>query len=314
MLLRSEFLKSSRAEVSYDDTVDAMLDKTGLGWSVEKRPLFYADENGKRHETNKMAIVRSDTYEHLGSASENWKPVQNRDIVSFFKTFADEGGARICRLGNVREGRGIWALAEIDSTFNVGGGDEVKGFILLSSWHEPGRATKICTTPIRVWCDNALVRAYDESNAKYSQTHRYEFDFMQAREAVGFAKEEMNQFQIEARKLKTIEMSEYKTLRVLADEFTIDASEKRTASEIAKEMERDEEARPLIIKQLMESYHKAPGATPGNAWGVLNAVTHWCDHVAGHNANGHTRFDRAFFGNRAKSKNSVKSTLLAMAA
>jgi hypothetical protein len=56
---------------------------------------------------------------------------------------------------------------------------------------------------------------------------------------------------------------------------------------------------------------KAPGATPGNGWGVLNGVTYWADHMAGREAD--ARMFRSWLGHTGQRKQAVKEELLAMA-
>ena len=65
-----------------------------------------------------------------------------------------------------------------------------------------------------------------------------------------------------------------------------------------------------VLQQVLLSHAKAPGATPGNGWGTLNAVTHWADHVAGREAD--ARLFRSWFGHTGRIKEQVKTDLLDM--
>lgn len=61
------------------------------------------------------------------------------------------------------------------------------------------------------------------------------------------------------------------------------------------------------LETLKESYYNAPGASVGNAYGLINGVTHYLDHARGSNAN--SRMSSAWFGQGA----SVKQRALEMA-
>ncbi len=113
-------------------------------------------------------------------------------------------------------------------------------------------------------------------------------------------------FEREAQKLSKLKFSEEEAHKFLARQFVDDVSE-----EVLDALIKNEDQQPLQLRQVLHSYVKAPGAAPGTGWGVLNAVTHWADHVAGNKAS--TRFDKAMFGVNAKLKNRVANELLELA-
>jgi hypothetical protein len=49
------------------------------------------------------------------------------------------------------------------------------------------------------------------------------------------------------------------------------------------------------VDRIVELAHKAPGATPGNLWGGLNAVTYWASHERGRSED--ARQNALLFGN-----------------
>ena len=303
----SDFNKNAKIELKKGDSVDAILSKANLNWDVQQIDAFINFE-GKKTSIGRKALIRSDNGKVLTVTGPNWKPVQNRDIVKFFKDFSDETGSKLERIGQIRGGRGIWAQASIGSDFKLAGGDEVKGYVILSSFHAVGHATSVMTSATRLWCDNSLAMAFKESKDKYRQNHMAEFEFSAAREAVGFAKEEIVKFSLEAKALKQLKMSEFETVRLFAQQFV--EEEKDKLDESVKAMMENEELQPLRLKQVLHSYVKAPGASVGNGWGALNAITHWADHVAGSDAE--ARFNRATFGDNSRLKQQVKKQLLEM--
>jgi hypothetical protein len=59
----------------------------------------------------------------------------------------------------------------------------------------------------------------------------------------------------------------------------------------------------------MLAYDKAPGAEPGNGWGVLNAVTYYADHIASRTAD--KRLANSWMGKTGNQKQQVLKALLA---
>ena len=310
MLMTSDFAPGDRSKVEINpkDSIDTMLEKTGLNWDVEQKDMFYSFGD-KKLMAGKKALVRSDNGKLLTVSGPNWKPVQNRDIVKMFKEFSDEGGASLERIGQIRGGRGIWGMAKINSNFTLAGDDTVEGYVLLASFHEVGNTTKLMTVANRIWCDNALPRSEANAKSKYIQNHSNHFNFTKAKEAIGFAKEEMAEMALEAKALKSLKMSEFETVRLFASHFVEEEGDR--LDEITTRMINDEREQPLAVRQILHSYYKAPGASQNNGWGALNAITHWADHTAGSKPD--TRLDKATFGSNAKLKTDIKRELLAMA-
>lgn len=300
-------LNSNLTVLKPNDSVDAILKKANLGWEVVQRDLF-AEFEGKKVNAGRKALMRADTGDVLTVTGPNWKPIQNRAMVEFFKTFADEGGATIESVRTLRGGRGLFATLDIKADFELDGHDKVKGLIGIASFHQVGNATTMMSMSSRLVCENQLENFFKKSDAKYRQNHLSEFDFQAARDTVTAAKETLMKFAAEAKALKKFKMSEIEVLKLFASHFV--KEEGLHLEGLVNRMQNEEREQPLPVRQLMHSYAKAPGASPGDAWGALNAVTHWADHVAGTSAD--ARFNRATFGANARLKQAVKAELLEM--
>jgi hypothetical protein len=66
------------------------------------------------------------------------------------------------------------------------------------------------------------------------------------------------------------------------------------------------------IKAIMYANENAPGADPTTAWGLLNAVTYYSDHVASRSVD--KRMYNAWFGKTANHKEKILNPLVSMAA
>ena len=163
-------------KVPNDISPEQMLVTAGLDWQVVKKPLFYQDSEGKTKATNKVAIVRDTDDKLMTVVSKEWNPVQNLEAFKFFDDFVKGGDMEMHTAGSLRDGKMVWAMAQIKDSFELFGGDKVDGYLLFSNPHEFGRSIDIRFTPIRVVCNNTLSFALEqEANHFVKLSHRQEF-------------------------------------------------------------------------------------------------------------------------------------------
>lgn len=300
-------------KVSKNTTPEEMMKAAGLDWKVKQYPCF--TKIGDDYiEIPRKALVRTKDKRVMTVTGNNWNPVQNETVFEFFRRFTKEGKATLETAGSLRGGKVVWALAAIDSGFQLKNNDKVKGYILLLSHHVVGNATSSRTTGVRVVCNNTLQMALHASAAAYSQHHNKEFDVVAAQEAVGLAREEMVEMSREAKAIEKLKMDVFQSALLFAkfvqpseEELTTKAEEKRV-----RELLDDPKQQSKTFKQLMWALEKAPGAITDNGWGTLNAVTFWADHMAGREAD--ARIFRSWLGHTGRLKNEIKTELLEMAA
>ena len=297
-------------QVRANATPEEMLVAAGLDWSIKKWPLS-ANVNGVQVPVrDKFAFVRDKDNKIMTLAGPDWKPLQNVEAMEFFRDFAETGGAQLETAGALHGGKIVWALASIQQGFTINGDDTVRGYILLTSPHVVGKAITVRTTSVRVVCANTLAMAESEGAVQYRQSHLTEFNHDAAREAVKLARNELEKFELEANALNQLKMSGYDTVRFLAQFFVTKPDDVPEQAFVATLMS-DAAQRPRQMNGILDAMYDAPGATPGNAWGVLNGVTYWADHTAGNNAD--SRLLNSWLGARAKLKNDVKTALVEMA-
>lgn len=291
-------------------TVDEMLVASGLDWSVKKVPLLAQAEDGTLIKLpQRRALIRTTDNKVLTVVGDTWTPFQNRDALEFFREYTEAGGAKLETAGSLRGGKVIWALASIQQGFTVNRTDHVKGYILLTSPHEVGRAITVRTTTVRVVCANTMAMAM-RSSADYSQNHLSSFNTAAAKDAIGLAKEQVQQAHLDAKLLSKMQMSEFDNVRFLAQFFQPALEGEKEDAHVELLLNSPNE-RNKVMDQVMWSLDNAPGAIKGNAWGTLNAVTHWVDHVAG--TKPETRLWESWMGHRAQLKLDVRDALLEMA-
>lgn len=295
------------ANVNPSIGVDEMLVQAGLDWEVSQHPL-YTNYNGKKIETDKLALIRDKDQKVLTVTSKQWKPLQNRDAMEFFREYTEAGGATLETAGSLKGGKIVWALASLHFGFTLPDGDQTNGYLLLTSPHEIGRSIQVRTTSVRVVCANTMSMAMHGSAASgYRQTHSKEFDFEAAHNVVQMSKEAIENAEIEALKLQATKMGPADALVFFNDLISPEALE---IAEAKMMLEGDSNIKGRLAG-LFDSYNNGKGANQTNAWGVLNAVTHYADHSAGRLQD--NRLINSWFGHMRDMKITANTKLLEMA-
>jgi phage/plasmid-like protein (TIGR03299 family) len=298
------------ARVDGDISVGEMLEAAGLNWEVKLLPTFASDPDDPETvvELPRRALVRSTDRKVLTVTGPQWKPLQNADMLGFMKRYVEAGGAKLETAGSLRGGKTVWGLARLNHSFEVTPGDRVKGYLLITSPHEVGRAITVKTTSVRVVCANTLAMADLHSETNYSQSHLKEFDFSAAHERVQMAHESLAEAERRAKTLDRLRLSMEDAVRKV---FVPAVMPELLKDEEAMEQIMIPESQPTKVMELLESLINAPGARPETGWGVLNAVTHWADHVNGRTPE--SRLTRAWLGDTARAKVRAEELLMELA-
>lgn len=295
-------------KVDANVSIEEMLVASGLNWTVSHQPVYaHIGKEGEQRQEIRVkghyALVRDSDKRVMTLASKAWKPVQNSEMLEFFREYTAQGGAKLETAGSLRGGRHVWALADLGTGFKVGGKDEVRGYLLFSSSHEVGKSTKIKIVATRVVCANTMAIAMREKGHQYTQSHINAFNAEAAKEHIALANEEIASFGKEAAKLNKIKIDQEKTVELLW------ANLRNAPEGLTMAQKMDPENQPATLKAILHSIEKAPGAAPGTAWGVLNGVTYWADHLAGKTQQ--ARLISAWHGPNSEFKIQMKDALLA---
>lgn len=305
------------ANVAPDATIEQMQEAAGLNWRLVKAPLLIGAADGIPDSAlmekcpDRAAWVRNTDGRVMATSSENWRPLQPADTLGFMRNYLAAGAAKLETAGSLRNGKVVWGLARLGHDFEVRPGDRVNGYLLITSPNIVGTCITIRTTTVRVVCANTMAMAEARGEVNYRQNHLSNFDVAAAKEAVGNAHEQLLQAEQNAKTLHRLKLSINDALiKVLVPVFHPELVED---AEVMAQIERPE-VMPKKIAQILESVERAPGAKEiaGTGWAVLNGVTHWADHVYGHNAG--TRMMRSWMGDNSKNKLAVEAKLLELAA
>ena len=289
--------------VHNDLTPVQMMDAAGLNWQVEKLDMGYTWTNSQgqqvqRKASKKKALVRTSDGKLLDVVGDDWRPLQNEDVFSFFHDFVAAGDMEMHTAGSLQGGKRVWVLAKVNDSFEVVKGDRVQQFLLLSNPHKYGLSISTSMTAIRVVCNNTLSLALQTGAEQMIRVnHRQEFDGDYVKEMLGVAKEKLTSYK---------EASQFLASRKAKDEDIVEYF-KRVFPSMSKDAEKETSRNAALA---IEALHQQPGAefAEGSWWQPFNAVTYLADHTLGRNPD--TRMNSAWFGaNRDRKQKALKLAL-----
>ena len=138
-----------------------------LNWSVSKRPLFFAGNDGQPVAWDeKVAIVRDDTGRGLGTVSPEYEVVQNSDLLNLINPMVSEGLLTVENVGYLQHGAKVFAQARVNREFQVIG-EDYQAYITILNGHTGNASVAIGPSATRVICGNTFAMAYSDLSEKY---------------------------------------------------------------------------------------------------------------------------------------------------
>lgn len=287
-------------------TVAQMRKAAGLTWEpavLEQRFTF----DGKPRTSPDRVLVRDDTGFVLDTVGPKYVPIQNAEVLAFFREYVEAGDLTLETAGVLDGGRYVWALAKMQAGFALDRQDKTEGYVWLANPHQYGQGAVAKFTAVRVVCWNTWQAALAGGAAGVKIWHTAKFDADRRRavqEEMGIARERLAAFQAAAE-------------RLVAVRLTDPAAQKLTATILQKpETEKFDDA-PAAVRRVFALYAgEGKGATlttaKQTAWGLFNAVTQYVDWEHGKTAD--TRLRQAWLGSGATLKQRALDVLTQYAA
>lgn len=269
------------------------------------------------------ALFRSDTLAPLSIVGRDYKIVQPRAVLEFFREMTEAGGWHIHTAGTLRGGRKLWAMATNGESAFVGSrkaGDEIIQNAVFATSLDGSMKTTVALTSVRVVCANTLAFALQDAEANNREdkptiiriSHRSIFDPRAVQRTLGVATDSFAVFmkQAEAMAETPIKLDEARDL--LTHILNPDQDKKKAKagglawlgdlSQAKAEVEAEDNRVMTGVLDLFQGLGMGAGmkTAKGTRWGLLNAVTQYVDHVQGRTDD--TRLDSAFFGRGASLK------------
>lgn len=261
--------------------IDAWAEAAGMEYRVQRAVVRFATQRLNPANAlipaqmlqsidDKLVLFRSDTGAPLGVVSDSYKVVQPREVLEFFREWAQANACTIESAGVLFGGKRYFATAKMSDGVFVGEGDKVVPYVLLSTSADGSLATEGRITTVRVVCNNTL-RLASKGASSFRVSHRTTFKAEECRGIIESAHAEFGTFMETSRKLASIKvesrLAEDMTALLLTTP-TRDADAARDSAGFTK------------IMSLFGGLGK--GATLDSsretAWGWLNSATEYVDH------------------------------------
>lgn len=269
-------------KVPADLTPEQMLEAAGLDWTVEKTPTF-AIINDEHVSTGQSALVRSSDNKILDVVSNDWVPVQNLQAFEFFNDFIAAGDMQMNTAGSLRNGQIVWALAKVNESFELFGGDRIDSYLLFSNFHKYGFSTDVRFTPIRVVCNNTLTLSLSSAVERMVKiNHRSQFNGDNVKMMLGITSDKLSKYK---------DMASYLGSKMYKKETLVEYFQRvfPVTNSSEKELSRNASRALSVVEG-------QPGAeyAEGSWWSAFNAVTYMTDHLVGRSND--TRLSSAWYG------------------
>lgn len=267
-------------------SIEGSIVKSGLNWGVGLEPVTVAGKALPDY----RAVVR-DNGDVLGVVGKQYKPLQNREQFNWFAPFLESGECQFETCGSLKGGRLVWVLAKINrDDAEVGQGDTIKKYLLLTSSHDGSKATSVGFCPIRVVCWNTLSAGLKDRNStllKVKHTAKQHKALAAIRETVNLVNETFEATAAQYRKLAAC---------------NLDAAELRKYVKLVLQLPEDDKAITTrggnILDGIIDLAANGVGNDGKTAWAAYNGVTHYVTHHYGRNAD--SRLRAAWYGEGKK--------------
>lgn len=290
-----------------DQSTEVWAREAGFMWKAQKSPVeFLVEGEGTffRRYPEKQVVYRDDTNMPLGVVGSTYNIVQPMEVLEFFREYTEAGDLQMETAGCLAGGRRLWALAKMGEDIELMG-DKISPYLLLATSMDGSMATRAQFTSVRVVCQNTLSLSVNrQSESSVRVTHSQKFDPDVVKRDLGIGRAAWARFTVAATALAQ--------RKVTDEEASVWVN--RVVGTIMKDGV-EESARPRTAAQVLEAIRTSPGAdmesSRDTAWGLVNGLTYWVDHVQGRSSD--SRLNSAWFGDGAALKTKALSAALQLA-
>lgn len=292
-------------ELKEDATIEEWVVASQMDWDVLTSPVQYETFDGAKVFTGQQVLYRGDTNKPLSVVSDDFKIVQPREVLEFFRDLTVIHGMKLNVAGCLFGGKRFWATAETGRIADILPGDEVRGQLVLMTGVDGLLATSAKFVSTRVVCNNTMQIAMNEKGGREARrTHRQTFDAKEVKIDLGLLDGAWDRYISEMKHLTTVKMSDDK-----AAEFFL-----KLVAKDGELIDNNDISRGTknTVEELMYRLRHGLGADSGRgtAWNVLNAVTEKYTHGT-QRRDQNRQFVNSLYGLDANMKDKAAKMLLA---
>ena len=303
------------------ESIDTWIIAAGMDWKIRRAVVRYPtsstdanDASAWRTMDDRHVLLRSDSGDALGLVSDNYKVVQPKAVLEFFRDLTESAGFTLETAGTLFGGKRFWALASIGSEASIADPrDKMKRYLMLSTSCDGTMATEGRYVDIRTVCNNTLT-ANLRAAAKVKVSHRSTFDADQTKRDLGIqdAQDSFESTMAQFRRLAETPILPVEAVRATGALLIPGFSDMPLADQ-AKAVQA---SKPVNRIGRLALDHMARGSdltgVSGTAWGWLNAVTEYVDHESRARSQDN-RLASAWFGKGDALKETALEMAVAMA-
>lgn len=293
----------SGAEINEGELTSSWAARAGLGFTVEKKNVYYFGEGQFNPVDNAGALVRSDNGDVLSIVSQNrYKIVQPMDIIGMYLDISKTNDLKLEAGGALKGGRNVWALASTGKKFEVKG-DPLTEYILFSTGFD-GVATKGCLVTRRDSCWNTLEIAQNRGASKISITHAQVFDSKTVQLNLNFSPVASSEYIAELNRLAKTRVNDQDARWFFKGVYFPNV-------EVQNLTDRQNARLDNLMFIYAGGLESQQRDIHGSLWGVVNAVTFEQDHVSTARSDDN-RMTSAWFGKGRTTKLAAYDTAVSM--
>jgi phage/plasmid-like protein (TIGR03299 family) len=210
--------------------------------------------------------------------SSKFEVVQPAEVLEFFRDLTELGRFKMETAGVLFDGKKIWALARHAGELKLAGNDVIKPYLLLATGMDGTLATNAQFTTVRVVCNNTLQMSLrQDAKTGIRVTHRTRFNEARVKKALGLVDDMFDQFSETATRLAEKKV----TSQAVVEDYM--ARVFNTEYEYLEPDDKREYIESPNIRLALETQANFIGqqtaSADGTAWGLVNGVTAFLDHV-----------------------------------
>lgn len=290
-------------KLDHPPTSSEAIKAAGLDWDVIKQPLYAGHGRSRRRVWRQYAVVPADCWEIancpvFGIVGKEYVPLQNSEAFTFFDPVIKEGKATYETAGALGKGERVWILVKMTDDMEINGCDAVQKYLLLFNSHDGHNCVQLKFTPIRVVCQNTLLRALSSGNAVHvAHTRKIAQHLDDAKVLLGLIADEFNSIEQTFQQMATIPMRELEAVHYLSDVFPLPTDPKDEAGR-----NRIHRLRDTALYFFDQGRGNREVGIGGTLWAAYNGVTEFVDHSLIANRSLSRQVESIWFGDGAQIK------------
>ena len=284
-----------------DSPLEVWTKEAGFDWDILEAPVKFFNGTEEAVFPGKQVLYRSDNKAPLSTVSLDYKIVQPREVLEFFRDLVGAGGMTLETAGILFDGRRFWAMANTGRFGVINGNDEIKGNLLLTTSCDGTLATNAMLTSVRTVCNNTLRLALEsENNGRVRVTHARTFDPANIKDELGLIDHSWEKFMDNVKKMEATKVDLAK-----AKQFVYDLVARPNVS-----AEDQPYTTATKVLDIIARFQGGMGNKGKTAWDLLNGVTEYVDHHTGKTRMADRKLWNTWFGSDAALKDKAYAKVM----